>query len=115
MLDIGAAWLAGQLQQAAGSSATYLRGSQRIDVTVVRKARIERIVDEQGDTVATREHTLVIDASELGIEPRAGDRIEETVGGAATTWEVLPVSGAPCFRWWDRGRTAYEVDVVQVD
>ena len=115
MLDIGAAWLAGQLRQAAGSSATYLRGSQEISVTIVRKPRIERIVDEQGDTVTTREHSLIINVAELGIEPRAGDRITETIDGESVTWEVLPVAGAPCFRWWDRAKTAYEIDVMQVD
>lgn len=115
LLDDGASWLLAQTQAAAGKSATYIRGSSRTSVTVVRRSRGERIDDGNGIPVVVRRHSIVIASAELEHEPRPGDRIEETVAGSLVTWEVLPPEdGEPCFRWWNREQTAYVIHVTQV-
>lgn len=115
LLDDGAAWLLARSQEAAGKVMTYVRGSARTSITGVRRATSEAAEDENGIPVAVRRHSIVVGVSQIDFEPRAGDRIEESVGGSTTTWEVLPpATGQPCFRWWDRGRTAHLIDVAQV-
>lgn len=115
LLDQGAAWLLEQTQAAAGIAMTYQRGGDSQSVTAVRSSRAEIVNDENGIPVQTRRHALVISASELGFEPRAGDRITESIGGVDVTWEVLPpAEGEPSFTWWDRAQTAYLIDVTQV-
>lgn len=115
LLDQGAAWLLTQTQAAAGTAMTYRRGSESVSVTGVRRARIELVNDENGIPVQVRRHSIVIAASELEFEPRAGDRITESISGSDVTWEVLPpAEGEPSFTWWDRAQTAYLIDVAQV-
>jgi len=115
LLDDGAAWLLARTQQAAGSAMTYARGSSRTTITGVRRANVERVNDENGIPVAVRRHSIVVKAAEITFEPRPGDRIEETIANDSVVWEILPpADGEPCFRWWDRAKTAYVVDVAQV-
>lgn len=115
LLGTGATWLLSQTQAAAGIAMTYVRGSDRTSITAVRKARVERVNDENGIPVVVRRHAIKVAVGDIAYEPRAGDRIEETLGGDSIAWEVLPpADGEPCFRWWDHAQTAYVIDVTQV-
>lgn len=115
LLGTGAAWLLGQTQAAAGIAMTYVRGSDRTPIVGVRKARVEQVIDENGMPVVVRRHAIKVAVGDIEYEPRSGDRVEETLGGATVTWEVLPpTDGEPCFRWWDHAQTAYVIDVTQV-
>jgi len=114
LLDRGTAWLSGQLKQAAGATATYVRGSRRSTVTVVRKPRTERGVNVDGITETTREHSIIVAVDGFPYSaPQAGNLIEETIDGVTVTWEAVPVANEPVFRWWDRAKTAYEIDVIE--
>jgi len=48
------------------------------------------------------------------VEPADGDRFVESVNGTDLTFEVLPVTGEPAWRYSDPDRTRYRVHVKRV-
>ncbi len=57
--------------------------------------------------------SLVLDG--VAVEPRQGDRITQTVGGLARTFEVLtPETGDPAARYSDPQKTVWRVHTKEV-
>lgn len=114
LIDDGADWLVDRLKESAGRTAVYIRGGKRTTVTAVRVAEGETVLDANGIPLTVRDHQITIAAADLTHEPRAGDVIEETVGGSTVRWEVVPRGDGPAWEWWDQANTAYRVFVQEV-
>lgn len=102
MLRAGAAWLAGQLQNNAGTSVTVSRGA--ITATVV--ATIGRSVfeaSEGGGVVESWEsRDFLLPTADLPFgEPQRHDRITETINGDPRVYEVASPRGVPLFHYAD--------------
>lgn len=53
--------------------------------------------------------------TELGaVEPMVGDRLTETVNGTSKTFEILPITGEPAWRYTDGSLTRYRIHVKRV-
>ena len=114
LIDSGSSWLLSRLQESAGRAMTYRRGSQTTAVTAVRKVDEETITGADGTPEIIRSYSIIVDADDLGFEPRAGHQITETIGVESVRWEVAPRGDGPCFEWWGQSRQAYRIFVVQV-
>ncbi len=114
LLDTGAAWLVQRLQESAGRSSTYVRGGRRIAVTSVRTGQDESFLDANCVAITVRDHEVMVAASDIPWEPRAGDVIEETIGATRVRWEVVPRGDSGAWEWWDDARQAYRVFVQEV-
>lgn len=115
--------LARNLKQAAGVSVTYTRGSSSValsgDTAVWVGNTLFKLQDAGGLRMEWGERDYLIAAADLVIggsrvEPAENDRITETVNGTAMTFEVLPITGEPAWRWSDPGRTIYRIHVKRV-
>lgn len=107
MLQNGSDWLAGQLKDHAGRSVVYKRADTSSDTLTATVAQQMRDI-ETADGFTTQAEffewvfttaDLVIDGS--AITPRRGDLIEETLGGVARVYEVLPPDDEPASVWAD--------------
>lgn len=119
ILNGASAWLAEQMQ-AAGSpegTITFVRGATRIDLTGKAWATAgaaRRNPGEAGPAVEWSDRDYMIPAADLpGIEPRKGDRIEETIGGVVTKFDAAPANGEPAARFSDDERTLWRVHTKQ--
>jgi hypothetical protein len=114
LLDNATTWLADQLKNSAGRSIVYIRNITRIALTATRISEDEQAVDVTGSLVLVRQHSFVFLQSALsGLEPRAGDVIEEN-NGVPITWEVMPHGGGPPWQWEDAAGLLIRVYVKQV-
>jgi hypothetical protein len=116
LIDQGAKWLADKANASAGRPVTYRRGvGVSVPFVATREAEDEQAVDSDGAYIIVRQHTFKFKASDLGFEPRAGDRIEELIGTNQTLWEVMPRGGGTAWQWDDAAGIRYRVFVKQVD
>jgi hypothetical protein len=97
------------VRDTAGAPVTYARGETSIDdiAAGVGASRIEQ-TDAHGIVTSfeSRDYLIgVCDLEELG-EPAAGDLITEPGIGV---FQVLQITGAPCFQYSDPGRTQFRI------
>lgn len=114
MLHRGANWLRSALKANASDSVRIVRGPHSTPVVAtIGRTHAERTT-EDGIVLSTRIRAYLIAAAEYRFagqltEPQRGDLIVEADGA---TFEVLPPSGEPPFRWSDTGRTTYRIHTV---
>jgi hypothetical protein len=95
LIGNGMAFLARQLAANAGISATYLRGSETIPVTVIRSSSLLKLSNEFGALRVVRwEDDWIVATAELMLggglfEPQLGDMVRIDSGNHAGTYEVL--------------------------
>lgn len=109
-------WLPAQVQAAAGVSVTYTRGATSIALTAVVGRVAYRVDAEGGRRVELGDRDYLITAADLTFgTPRVGDRVTETIDGAAVVFELQDTdTGEPCWRWSDPQRTEYRCHVKRV-
>jgi len=73
-----------------------------------------RIQKESGASVQWGDRDYLINVSDLGIEPRRGDRITETVGDVSTVYELHDFFGEGSWRYSDPSKTIYRVHTKEV-
>jgi hypothetical protein len=115
-------WLPARMKQAGGKSVTYARaGSSDVTLTVW-VGRTLFAIEGRGEGAARvewGERDYLIAAADmadagLGV-PQVGDRITEVLPvEGAVTFELMPDSREPPWRWSDADRTTYRLHVKQV-
>jgi|GEM_PF-5353815 len=96
--ETAAARLGARLQQRAGRSIVYLRGTTEIPLTAWGKIVEYEVVQGNGPPTLVRSHDFGIIASELGVTPKDGDQIRETTAsGEEVTHTVSKMAPRPCF------------------
>lgn len=116
MLAAGAAWLAGELASAAGATVTYQRGASSATViATVGRSQFEA-ANQSGviETWESRDFLIRTSSFTFGI-PQRHDRVIETVGGAAVTYEVAAPRGVPVYHFGDAFRTMLRIHTKAVD
>lgn len=118
-LTDGIDWLNAQLQQHAGRSATYTRGVNSVAITATVVVHDYEIHDESGVVTVVNSFDLIAERATLtlngsAIDPRPGDRIAATLGGAVVTLEVVPIGRRPCVEWLDEDGTMVTIHTKRV-
>lgn len=121
LMQSAAAWLGSQLQTAAGRDGVYKRGTQDSGtITGVVTDLRQEVVDEAGYATGTIVTGWQFVVSELlvnseQIEPRAGDRWEETLNSVDIAWEAMPPGPKQkCWEWRDTSKVLIVVWFKQV-
>ncbi|MBR2585436.1 MAG: hypothetical protein IKE64_08415 [Thermoguttaceae bacterium] len=96
-LQSGLAWLSGALRRCASSTVIYRRGEMSRSVSAVYGRTRYQWLETSGLRTGSFVSDFLIEYSELGLIPKAGDRI--TAGGRL--FEVLPFGADGCWRWSD--------------
>lgn len=119
LMQDGATWLASQLQQAAGRSVAYRRGSLSVSITAWSHGTDNEVTDQHGIEIDISERVYHFVREELvlqgqSIEPRPGDTIEETIAGRVERFEVMPLGDAPVSSWNDADGTMIAVNTKRI-
>lgn len=85
-----------------GVTVTLFRGGRETPDVPATWSRPPEMVDQEGMplVITHRTYRIAVAAyliNEEAVEPRAGDRIEESINGVDTCFEVLPVERSPAF------------------
>ena len=122
--DAGQAALIRRQKAARGVSVTYARGSTTFALTAWDGRTLFSVrPGEPGGAAAVwgdRDYLFAVaDFAAFGFatpSPLIGDRISETIGGTAVTFEVMtPDSGEPAVRYSDQTRTVWRVHTKRVN
>lgn len=119
----GMAFLGEKQATAAGVTVTYTRANLSATLTVVvgdQQQQAQTRLQTQAAALAWSQRDYLIlaaDFADAGFTgpPQKGDRVTETVNGAATTFELFPgPNGEPCWRWSEAERLTYRVHTKRV-
>ena len=109
-------WLAGQLQQSAGTTCAYKRGANSSQfVASISRSTFE--AQGQGGVIETwesRDYLARTDSLPYG-EPQRGDLIAEELDGVSVFYEVTAPRGVPVFHYADAWQTMIRIHTKQVD
>ena len=116
LFETAATFLAARTQAAAGRAVSYQQGAGApVSLVGTRSAEDEQVIDAEGVYVATRQHSFCFVYSDLGLTPRAGDTITETVASVATTWMAMDRANGKCWAWEDAAKVLIRVWVQEID
>jgi hypothetical protein len=112
ILQDGAAWLSGQLQDHAAIAIVYSRGSATVAINATVGRTEFAVTDGTGMELRYESRDYLFPAASLILSgaaalPTEGDRITETVGGAV--YDVLAPSGSQVYRYVDEFRLSFRV------
>ena len=87
-----------------GEVAIYRGVASTTGVTAESVAMSYEVTDSDGFITTLQSRDFVIDVAEYTFnssptQPRAGDRIKETIAGTIHVFEVVPVGNRPCAEW----------------
>ena len=114
LLNTAATWLAAQKRSQCTSSVTHRRGESSISLPAERGRAELAIAGDDGPVVASYDMAYWLDVADLVLDdaltaPQAGDRIDDTIHGAALTFEVMqPTESQQAFTT-DAHRRRYHV------
>lgn len=123
LLARGMDWLADKTATAGGVSVTYTRANASATLTATpgdQQMNALRLGQVQQATSNWTEREYLIAAAALAAAgftgpPAIGDRITETVGGEAVTFEAMRRDGGQqCWKWSEPERLTYRVHTKRV-
>lgn len=114
LLEHGAAWLDQQRSRHLTRTVTYLRGEESVDLPATIGQTTFEQADEYGVIHRTQSRDYLISAADLVLagaaeQPKAGDRIRETVGEQMLIYEVMAPGGEPPWRFSDPYRRTLRI------
>jgi hypothetical protein len=114
LLEQGAAWLDRQRSRHLTRTVTYLRGTERVDLPATIGQTTFVQADEYGAIRRSESRDYLISTADLVLagaaaQPKAGDRIRETVGEQVFLYEVLAPGGEPPWRYSDPHRRTLRI------
>lgn len=116
MLAAGAAWMAGQLKAAAGTTVVYVRGNEAAEVTATIGASAFEAANQSGvvERWESRDYLIATDDLPFG-DPAHGDRIVETLNSESVTYDVATPRGVPAWHYADGFRLIVRVHTKQAE
>lgn len=93
------------LAEVFGGTVSIHRGTTSTSaVTAEAVSRNYEVDDEEGFAVTVHARDYLIDVADYLFDstvtqPRAGDRIKESIGGTTHVFEVMPLGSRPCVEW----------------
>ena len=123
LMSRGSAMLSRRLGTAAGVGVTYSRGGASCEIYDAVPSEAQSPSAHAPGVPGRLDSTerdylfpaLSLDFGVGPVEPRAGDRVTETVGGLPVIYELAPKGDEPAWRYSDHGRTTYRVHCKRVD
>jgi len=109
-LQQGLAWLEQQRTAHCASIVLYRRGETEVAVLAGRGKTDYQVADESGFAIGAHSLDFLILVGDLGLEPRAGDRIVAD----GRVYEVVNLGAEGCFRYSDAWRLTYRIHVKDV-
>lgn len=114
LLERGAAWLDQQRSRHLTRTVSYLRGTESVDLPTTIGRTVFEQADEYGVIHRTESRDYLISAVDLVLsgaqeQPKAGDRIRETVGEQVFLYEVMAPGGEPPWRYSDAYRRTLRI------
>jgi hypothetical protein len=109
------AWLAARQADGEAVVVTYTRGAASAPVAAVVGGvdAFARLPDPSTRVDFTQRDYLVraadLAAAGFAGDPGDGDRLAETINGAAVVFQVAPRDDGPAWRWSDPERTTYRI------
>ena len=118
LLSDAEAWLAGQLQTHVATTVTYRRGGAAVSLAATKGRTEFEQIDENGFAQRILSIDFLLPAADLILSgavtlPARGDTIEETIGSATHTHEVLPIGTEPCYRLTGANRKQLRIHTKQ--
>ncbi len=101
----GLDWLERKLKNFCSSPVEYHRNDQSYHVDAIIGKTDYHIEDDHGIKIATFVWDFLIDAEELGLEPKVGDIIIYD----GSEFEVMNLADGPCWRWSSPVRKTYRI------
>lgn len=116
LLSSGAAWLAGQLKTAAGTTVVYVRGQNAVEVVATIGNSAFEAANQSGvvERWESRDFLIATDDLPFG-DPLHGDKIVETINDIAVTYAVSTPRGVPPWHYADGFRLVVRVHTTQSD
>lgn len=119
LMSRGMSYLNRALKEAAGVTITYSRAAVSTSLTAVVGRTVFSRNIEGGAAIEFGDRDYLIAAADLtlsgvAVEPAKGDRAIETINGTAITFECIPPTGEPAWRWSDPSRTKYRIHMKRV-
>lgn len=92
-----------RIREIYAKTAIFVNGTNFVPLTnVVIGSRTFRFVDDNGFTVHAETRDFIIETSQmLGLEPRIGNVIKQTINGYVHTFKVVSLNNEPCFYFSD--------------
>lgn len=116
LLASGAAWLTGQLKAAAGTTVTYTRSNESVDVIATIGRSEFEAANQSGVVERWESRDFLITAADLPFGlPERGDEIVEARGGDVVTYEVTSPRGVPEWHYGDAFRSIVRVHTIATD
>lgn len=123
LLQEGSAWLGEQMHAHAASEVTYRRGGQSVSLLATVGRTPFETDDSEGAKISYELRDYLVQAADLvlggvQVEPERGDEIDQVIGGATLTYQVMPPvtisSGGvgqkeDCFRYSDEFRKTLRI------
>ena len=112
-------WLAGQLKNHASVTVKYKRGVESVSVSATVGRSMFELVSAANvlTKLDVRDYLILADdliLSGSGIQPQAGDTIEETQVSIKHTYEVMSPGDEPLFRFADEFRTMLRIHTKEI-
>jgi len=116
----GASWLAGVQKDELATTVTYVNSDGSVDVDATRGSSEFDVEDRSGIFTKTESRDFIVHTADLMIggsevEPKRGDKVQETGGDTVYIYQVMSPSGGPVWRWWDRDRTRRRIHAKLID
>ena len=114
-MQVGATWLAGQLQSHASHAITYTRGANSVAITATIGNTDFQTTDADGFFTQVQSRDFIFPAEDLILNaetvlPERGDTITEVVGDKTYTYAVLPFGeDGELYKFSDPHRTILRV------
>lgn len=81
-----------------GLSVTYVRGEDETTLTAEVELNDYQIMSEDGIATTAQIRDYLITASDLGITPRSGDKIKQTIDSVVHFFQVMPLDEGPVYK-----------------
>jgi len=116
LLSSGAAWLAGQLKTAAGSTVAYSRNGESVDVVATIGRSEFEAANQSGVVERWESRDFLITTADLPFGlPQRGDEIVESRNGELVTYEVASPRGVPEWHYGDAFGSLVRVHAIATE
>lgn len=115
LLAAGAAWMAGKLAGSAAHAVVYSRAGVLLPVQATVGRKVYRIVQD-GVWLRIETRDFLVATAEMGALglPQRGDQIDETIGAATTSYEVVGPGGEPEWEWSGTTRDRLRIHTLRI-
>ena len=119
LLEQGATWLAEQRTEFASRPVVYRRAAESVTLSATLGATTHEFEEVGGVLEQFTSRDFIVRASDLvldgaAVTPQRNDRIEVTLNGTLSVYEVVAPTGMECWKWSDPYKQAYRIHTKEI-